>query len=53
MATTVKQLQRWLKTLDKEAEVGIDDGGLTLIAYVGTTSENDPYFEVGGIPKED
>ena len=49
MATPVNDLIRWLNTLPKDAQVGIDDGGLALEVV------NDPstYLEIGGIPNPD
>lgn len=45
---TVKELKEWLNTLPDEESVGIDDGGLILIAELG-----DAYLEVGGMPDDD
>jgi hypothetical protein len=42
------ELKRWLKTLPDDAEVGIDEGGLTLQAnHAGA------YLEVGGLVEDD
>jgi len=37
----------WLMDLPEDAEVGIDEGGLTLIVI-----EHDAHLEIGGIEKE-
>ena len=40
----VAELKRWLNTLSPTDEVGIDEGGLTLVSY----DEPDVYMAVGG-----
>ena len=47
MAMEVKELIRWLQTLDKDDVVYIDEGGLTLRSMM----ESDVYNEVGGEPE--
>lgn len=46
MSILVSELTHWLETVPKEAEVGIDDGGLSL-QVVGSPLT---YLEVGGLP---
>jgi len=50
MSMRVEDLRNWLdklcRSLDKNAEVGVDEGGLTL-RVVGN---NEVYCEVGGLP---
>lgn len=41
----VRELTAWLDTLNPDAFVGVNEGGLTL-----TTPGGDAYLEVGGIP---
>lgn len=53
-----KELIRWLQTLDEDADVAIDDGGLTLVQVLPGTDPHDktpagPYIEVGGIPLDE
>ena len=48
MAMDVNELIRWLRTLPDNADVAIDEGGLTLVEVGG-----DAYMEVGGIPRDD
>lgn len=45
MAVEVRDIKRWLETLDDYDRVGISDDGLTLLV------EDDalPYLEIGGI----
>jgi hypothetical protein len=40
-----EELERWLATLPEGASVGVDDGGLTLVAEGGAC------LEVGGMPE--
>lgn len=47
----VKELQRWLSTLVSD-EVGIDEGGLTLVAG-DPEADSGAYLEIGGIPLDD
>lgn len=47
MSINVGQLMSWLNSLDKNDEVWIDDGGLTLINQHGC------YLEVGGRSDDD
>ena len=49
MAMSVSDVLRWLKTLDPDDEVAVDEGGLELI------SMKDPhvYLEVGGVPEDE
>ena len=48
----VPEVINWLKTLEPESQVGIDDGGLTLKVVSKEGKLEDAYCEVGGIPKE-
>ena len=48
MAATVKELREWLADLNDRDEVGIDDGGLTLVVE---GKEN--YYEIGVLQSED
>jgi hypothetical protein len=41
----VKEIMRWLSTLDHESYVGVDEGGLILLA-----SRSDAFLEIGGMP---
>ena len=41
---TRNELIDWLRTLDEDASVGIDDGGLAL------QSSNGDLYEIGGLP---
>ena len=47
MAMKVQEIQKWLNSLPENAEVGVDEGGLTL----KVTSDPTPYLEVGGLPR--
>ena len=58
-----QELIRWLNTLPEDADVAIDEGGLTLVEvefipnhnpdYQGPYEETGAYLEVGGIPLGD
>ena len=48
MAIDVNELIRWLRTLPDDADVAIDEGGLTLVEV-----EGDAYMEVGGLPNDE
>lgn len=39
-----EELERWLATLPKGTQVGVEDGGLTLI-----TDDSEAYLEIGGL----
>lgn len=47
MAMKVSEVREWLEGLPKNAEVGVDDGGLCL--RVAGDEKN--YCEVGGLPE--
>ena len=48
MSMMVSELVEWLGTLDPDDEIGIDDGGLSLV------TRDTAYLEVGGMnPNED
>lgn len=47
------QIQEWLNTLEPDAPVGIDEGGLTLIAHDLNNEPTGAYLEVGGISNEE
>jgi len=54
MAAGKKSLLEWVNELPDDAEVGVDEGGLGLVAY---TEDADSYtvvanFDLGGIPEE-
>lgn len=42
------ELLKWINSLDADAYIGIDEGGLTLVVE-GSTA----YYEVGGMPDEE
>ena len=42
----VSDLRKWLDTLPVGELVGVDDGGLVLVAL-----DTDAYIEVGGLPE--
>lgn len=44
---TATAIKEWLNHLPPDAQVGIDEGGLTLIVF----DDPDSYFEIGGIPE--
>jgi hypothetical protein len=47
MAENASKIIEWLQSLDPDAQVGVDDGGLTL-EVVGNPKV---YYEIGGIPR--
>lgn len=49
----IKELKRWLATLNPEGFVAVDDGGLTLVELNEHLNETGAYLEVGGIPFEE
>ena len=49
MAETVREIKKWLNTLDDDDLVGVDDGGLCL-RVVG---EIHVYHEIGGMPERE
>lgn len=52
MAMSASDVRSWLSTLDRDALVAVDDGGLTLVALTPDGRESGPYVEVGGIPHD-
>jgi hypothetical protein len=42
------EIQAWLETLPDDAEIAIDDGGITLVVL-----GHRAYCEVGGIPDDE
>lgn len=48
MALKAIEIIDWLNSLDEDDEVGIDEGGLMLVAV----SDPATYLEVGGMPEE-
>ncbi len=48
-----KQLERWLKTLPKDSDIAIDDGGLQLIEIDTDGEETGDYLEIGGKPEDE
>lgn len=49
MAMWRKDVKNWLNTLDWNANIAIDEGGLALVVVGKETEE---YLEIGGIPEE-
>lgn len=49
MAEDIKEVKRWLETLDPENEIAVDDGGLCLVELNGE-EETGAYYEIGGVP---
>ena len=47
------ELQAWLDTLSEDADVAIDDGGLTIVEIGDDGEPTEAYLEIGGIPLED
>lgn len=47
MSMTVRELRAWLAQFEAHVRIGIDEGGLILVA------ENGAYLEVGGEPEKD
>jgi len=45
------ELLAWVKTLDSKSEIGIDEGGLTLVEVLSDDTTGS-YYEIGGIPEE-
>lgn len=54
MAMSASALQEWALSLEADDEVGIDDGGLTLVV-VGKEpgTANQAWLEIGGLPLPD
>jgi hypothetical protein len=46
------ELLRWVKTLDDESCIGIDEGGLCLWEVGPDDKVTEAYIEIGGIPEE-
>ncbi len=56
MGIDAAALKRWLDSLDDDAIVYIDEGGLTLMQYVedpDADPDHIPYLEVGGSPEQE
>lgn len=49
MAATVRELRDWLKGMDANRLIAIDDGGLVLVAV----DDPETYWEIGGLPRDD
>jgi hypothetical protein len=49
MMMPVKEIREWLDFLPDDAQVGIDEGGLSLVLAGSPTI----YIEVGGLPSSD
>ena len=49
MAMHVSEIMDWLKTLNGEQLVGVDEGGLCLRVF----GSPEPYCEIGGMPEEE
>ena len=64
MAVPAKEIRRWLSEIDDQVMIGVDEGGLTLVAYKADATQSerinadyDPstaadYFEIGGVDIE-
>jgi hypothetical protein len=50
---SIKELRRWLNTLDQNRSVAIDDGGLNLVEVNENDEETDEYIEVGGVSEDE
>lgn len=48
-----KELERWLSTLPEDADVAIDEGGLTIVEVNPDGSQGEAYLEVGMMPEEE
>lgn len=46
----VKEVKRWLATLDERNGVAVDDGGLCLVELTPDGEETGAYCEIGGTP---
>ena len=46
MAEQARDVINWLRTLEPDDEVGIDEGGLTLVV-----KGSEAYYEIGGMPE--
>jgi hypothetical protein len=42
------EIKEWSATLPEEANIGVDEGGLTLVV-----EDSNAYLEIGGIPDPD
>ena len=49
----VKEVKRWLATLDDDNAVAVDDGGLCLVELTPEGEETGAYCEIGGTPAPD
>lgn len=49
MAITARTLKKWAKTLENDALVAIDEGGLIL----RLVDDESAYLEIGGVPDEE
>jgi hypothetical protein len=47
---TVKELRRWIDTLNPDNRVAIDEGGLTVVELTPDGTETGAYLELGGVP---
>lgn len=47
MAMQAREIEEWIKTLDPDDQVGVDEGGLTLVV-----EGSDACLEIGGMPLE-
>lgn len=55
---TAKELKQWAATLEDDAQVYVDQGGLSLVVLADDENcpfdgFSGPYLEVGGLPEED
>lgn len=51
MAASRQQVMNWLRKLEPQAIVAIDDGGLTLVELDQSGRQTGAFFELGGIPE--
>lgn len=50
--TSRMELAEWAAGLPADAQIGIDEGGLTLRVVVAGELVEDVWFDIGGIPEE-
>lgn len=46
----IETIQEWLKTLNPDNGVAVDDGGLCLVEVDGDGKETDACLAIGGVP---
>lgn len=47
------ELRAWLDRLGEGSQVGVDEGGLTLVEVDANGNETGEYLEIGGTPLSD